>query len=322
MNLVPILTGDTRPTCGLDEIHSPLVMYFEGQPIRVVIRPHLPIELTMAWVLVDVATALGFSKPSDAGSTILNEGSEVDSNLIGGNKGSRKAKVLTFAGLAKLLMRSDKGTARRFQDWLASKSSDLTFHGVAFRDTDVQTGMGAAGYVTAAAEMTAEFNARMEPLTQAVAALTSAVNGMLANHARQDSLLAKLDSTMSGVRPVVYSAKDPKSLLHRLDAQAKRRLHDDGFARVEEYLCSILNVAKPPRTEVNRLAQRARCYCENHGYTISRWLSRGRTVNYYPWQHIDAAYRARDIKQQGDLFADVIDLDAKRAERAEGEKGA
>lgn len=139
MNLIP--SGDNlKPTNGANGVHEPLTLYFEGQPVRFIIRDGVPFDLAPAWVLSDVAKALGFKKPRDAGSG-LSEGVDRGSNLIGSLGGPQQTKVLTYTGLTKLLMRSDKETARRFQDWLAAKSSDLTFYGVAFRNTDAQTGL-------------------------------------------------------------------------------------------------------------------------------------------------------------------------------------
>lgn len=125
MNLIP--SGDNlKPTSGANGVHKPLTLYFEGQPVRFIIRDGVPFDLAPAWVRADVAEALGFKNPEQVGKSFLVEGVDKGQNRILTLGGAQSVGVLTYTGLTKLLMRSDKETARRFQDWLAAKSSDLT----------------------------------------------------------------------------------------------------------------------------------------------------------------------------------------------------
>ena len=313
MNLIP--TGDIRPTSDANGVHEPLTLYFEGCPVRFIIRDGLPFDLAPAWVLTDVAKALGFAKPRDAGSS-LTEGVDKGSNLIGSLGGPQRTKVLTYTGLTKLLMRSDKETARRFQDWLAAKSSDLTFYGVAFRDQSAAE----VGYVTAA-QMDAKLASVVtltDTLATVVGALAGKLDAMAASQAAATESLAELACKINS-RPVSYDAKSPKGLLPRLTKQAKARLAADGFTGVSAYLTGVLG-EKPARAMVDSLAQRMRLYCETSGCTVLRFLERSRPSNFYPWVHVDAVHKqtlALDANGQGVLFADVIDLASRR-----GGKGA
>lgn len=144
MNLVPILTGNVKPTCGDDGVHTPFVMIIEGHPVRFIIRPNLPLHLMVAWVIVDVARALGSKKPQNAGESLnLIEGEDKGSDTIGTPGGPQRLRVFTSKGLTKFLMKSRHPAAERFQDELAKKNDDLMYYGIAFRETDAQAGLAA-----------------------------------------------------------------------------------------------------------------------------------------------------------------------------------
>lgn len=345
MNLIP--SGDIKPTSGANGVHEPLILYFEGQPVRFIIRDGVPFDLAPAWVLVDVAKALGFKDPHRAGRSFL-KGGESDSHpsdkgmaLVATPGGPQSLQVVTYTGLTKLLMRSDKETARRFQDWLAAKSSDLTFYGVAFRDTSaaevggaitearLQSELGSIRSSIAVQradfqELTTCVRLTLETTQSQLAALHRTCNELAewnrqqaAENARRDAMIGTMvdiGNHLSNSRPIAYDAKSARELLPRLTASEKKRMAADGFVKTGEYLQKVTGDPKPRSKDINSLSQRVTRHCEQVEATIRRYLERGRPVNYYPWIQIDTVYRERlpvDGAGQGKLF----NLDAKRQER-------
>ena len=137
MNLQLVTTGNIVPTCANDFKHRPFPLDYFGQgfSINAIIRPNQPVDRTLGLVQTDVARALGYKNPACAGQSMnLVEDQDFSYERIIGANGTHKTKVLTIKGLTKFLMRSDHKKAIEFQDMLASKSSDLAFYGIAFRD--------------------------------------------------------------------------------------------------------------------------------------------------------------------------------------------
>lgn len=134
MNLVPILTGDVRPTCDANGVHTAFVMILEGHPVRFIIRPNLPLHLMVAWVCSDIAKALGSKNPSVAGESLnLIEGEDKGYDTIVTPGGPQRLRVFTSKGLTKFLMKSRHPAAESFCDELAKKNDDLMYYGIAFR---------------------------------------------------------------------------------------------------------------------------------------------------------------------------------------------
>lgn len=144
-----VVTGDLRPTCGDDYIHSPITWDIDGEPVRVIVRPNQPLDRVVMFVLTDVAKALGYASPRQAADSMaLIEGEDRDSDSIRTPGGPQKLRVLTWKGLTKFLMRSNHEKAVAFQDVLAAKSSDLAFYGVAFADKSAAEGIQQAQGLT------------------------------------------------------------------------------------------------------------------------------------------------------------------------------
>lgn len=210
MNLVPQSTGDLRPTCDGEGPHAPLLLYFEGQPIRFIIRPGLALDKACAWVLADVAKALGIV---DHKSVIrkFSEGGEKGEDLILTPGGPQTMRTLTYAGLTRMLMRSDKETAVRFQSWLAAKSSDLTFYGVAFRNESAAEGLSMAGVVAA---LETRFDAKLEGIAEEGRAMRRYLADIQTQNATQAGQLASLQRAFAGAPA---SAKIVSGSVHPLN---------------------------------------------------------------------------------------------------------
>lgn len=84
---------------------------FEGAPVRVVIRDEEP------WFVAhDVAEALGYASPKDATRGL--DSDEKGSHQMRTLGGPQKMVVISEPGLYKLIGRSDKPAARRFDRWV------------------------------------------------------------------------------------------------------------------------------------------------------------------------------------------------------------
>ena len=134
MNLQLVRSGDLMPTCGSDQIHTPINLEMNGFPIRVVFIPSAPTEKAMAFSISDAGRALGHAVPAHVARHchLTDDDQGVVKMTTPG--GIQSVKVCYWTGLVKLMMHSQMKNAIEFQDWLAAKSSDLTFHGVAFVD--------------------------------------------------------------------------------------------------------------------------------------------------------------------------------------------
>jgi hypothetical protein len=159
MNFLKLIqTGSVRPTCGEDGIHDSLKYFICETEVRAIIRPNQPLERQFAFVQLDVALALGYKSPKDAGESMrLINGEDYDSEKIrviyqaGKRDGLEKIqtvssrattmRVLTWKGLTKFLARSNHERAQQFLDVLAQKSSDLAFYGIAFADKSAVAGL-------------------------------------------------------------------------------------------------------------------------------------------------------------------------------------
>lgn len=87
---------------------------FEGRDIRVVMRDGEP-----WWVLSDVCNCIAIANSRDAADRL--EGDEKDVALGDTLGGPQKMIVINESGLYRLIMRSDKPEAKRFQKWVFSE---------------------------------------------------------------------------------------------------------------------------------------------------------------------------------------------------------
>lgn len=84
---------------------------FESVVIRVVIIRGVP-----WWVLTDVARVLGYGSAKDAGRTLRDN--HKGRHLVPTPGGPQEMLVINEPGLYRLMMRSDRSEAERFQDWI------------------------------------------------------------------------------------------------------------------------------------------------------------------------------------------------------------
>lgn len=98
---------------------SELALTFEGKSVRTVgqFLTKAGIEAEMGWVLADVAASLGIGNPGDWVKAL--DPDEVGSiDIVDGTPGSPVRTVITEPGLYKLLARSRKPEAKRFDRWV------------------------------------------------------------------------------------------------------------------------------------------------------------------------------------------------------------
>ena len=264
--LVPVHTGNLTPTCGEDGIHKPLVWTFDGAPVRVLVRPNQPVERSIAWVLTDAAKALGYKAPRDAARSILlvePEDQGVESVSTPG--GPQKHKVLTWKGLTKFLMRSDMATAIKFQDWLASKSSDLAFHGVAF-----------AKHSASEMSKPAVYDRELAEIRGAIADLTKLVALVVGGQPR----------------PAAPTLLVPVEHLPIWTKAEHRRMLNTGYTTARHFLAKETGTIQPPWVS-GGLTKRTLAWLEEKGIT-AYYFRRGKAkVLYLPDRALATVFRTK-----------------------------
>lgn len=274
MNLELIQTGNLHPTCGADYVHAAIVWHIFGQDVRVICRPNQPLDRILAFVQTDIAKALGYKDPAHAARSIGLTDDDQGMELLSTPGGPQKMKVLTFKGLTKFLMRSNHEKAVEFQDVLASKSSDLTFYGIAFAD-------GSAPEVLAS-QLSANITAKMAELDAKV-------------DAKLSSWESKFLETLEAIAPALRSTTlKPISINGRTPAVWSMRIHRseraNGYDLVSGILALKLN-RMPTLAESSSLASRTKAYCRTHGLEIRYYSRHGKLRVYYPTAALEIVHR-------------------------------
>lgn len=88
-----------------------LDLEFEGQPFRIYGTPERPL-----WIAGDVCLILGIKKSRDALARF--DGDEKDAVIVGTLGGPQEVLAVTEPGLYRLISKSRKSVARRFQRWV------------------------------------------------------------------------------------------------------------------------------------------------------------------------------------------------------------
>lgn len=94
--------------------HDLAPLIFEGQRVRYVMIKGEP-----WWVLVDVARILGYQRTSDAAKLLRDK--EKGAAISRTPGGEQEVIVINEPGLYRLIMRSNKPEAERFQDWVTEE---------------------------------------------------------------------------------------------------------------------------------------------------------------------------------------------------------
>lgn len=183
-------------------------------------------------------------------------------------------KVLTFKGLTKLLMRSNHEKAVEFQDWLASKSSDLAFYGIALQSKSAAGSM--ANFVTEerVMQLLGDFEVRvMDKVDARLNAFENSIMAALPNLIGQAVVKA-----IEGLPQMQQLAWRPerRGLRHQSEFPAwtmgeHQRMRRLGYVRASEFLTKELN-GKPAYGKPGGLATRAVNYSGQHDIPVYRFF--------------------------------------------------
>jgi hypothetical protein len=264
MNLLKLVqTGDVRPTCGTDNIHTPIEYEICGCKVRAIIRPNQILERRPAFVLTDVAKALGYARAHEAGSGMnLVDGEDKGSDLIRTLGGPQNLRVLTWKGLTKFLARSNHERAQQFLDVLAQKSSDLAFYGIAFADASATEGM-------------ARMDAAVQETLNVIAAELKSLKEFCFGLAIDQQKLTELVQANSAlaIPGAVYRSSGyvPRTQLPVLDETAKRNMRARGYVTAASFLTR--EIGQPPAFgRAASLARRTANYCDQSSVPVFRFL--------------------------------------------------
>lgn len=264
-----VQTGNFHPTCGADEVHQAVTIEICGSPVRMIYRPNQPLERIPAFVMADVASALGYKNPHKAGESMnLIEGEDKGGEIISTPGGPQKLRVLTFKGLTKFLMRSNHQKAVEFQDALAAKSSDLAFYGVAFAD---QSALEAQSNASRLSKEDIQFivQAVTEAVLPAIAALVS----------------PKI------VRPVAFQTKSyRREDLQPWTIEAHRKLGKENWTLSASYLHKVTGT-KAPGSKAAGLTARTIAYGRERNIEPRRLLMAGKVLTYLPEAHLRTVHQ-------------------------------
>jgi hypothetical protein len=261
MNLQLIKIGNRRSTLvpGTD-YHSPLT-WDEDLQIRMVFIPDAPLEKSVMFFRSDAGRALGHTVPAH-----ITRHCELTPNDEGVVRATTPGGIqlihgLYWTGFTKVMMHSKMDRAVEVRAWLAKKSSELAFYGIAFRDISAEEGI--AKLQQAANESAASTN-----LANSIAQLATVVTSM---NARLESLEGSRLGRM--VAPIVHNDRQTSSVreLHAwIKGDAMNEGTDAAMAAKEQFTTAAFLahneevIGKPGRpTSVAGLTKRCLNYCHS-----------------------------------------------------------